>query len=167
MGDTIRWTWMDGTHTTTSTSIPTGATTWNAPLDVDYPEYKYVVTVAGQYQYDCIYHAAMGMTGSITANPTGITPISGNVPIQYKLYQNYPNPFNPTTIIKFDLPANSNVKLTVYDIAGNEVARLVNQQLQAGSYSFNWNASAISSGVYLYKLQTERYSETHKMILVK
>ncbi|MCI0449356.1 MAG: T9SS type A sorting domain-containing protein [Chlorobi bacterium] len=93
--------------------------------------------------------------------------ISGNIPFQFNLYQNYPNPFNPATQIKFDIPKLSNVKLIVYDALGRVVAELVNEQLNAGSYSYDWNASDYPSGVYFYKLITDDYAQTRIMVLIK
>jgi hypothetical protein len=97
----------------------------------------------------------------------GINPICGEVPSKFSLSQNYPNPFNPTTTIKFDIPKSSEVKISIYDITGKELEVLVNEKLQAGTYQTTWNASNFSSGVYFYRLQTEDFSETKKLILLK
>ncbi len=98
---------------------------------------------------------------------TGFNNISSEIPKSFSLCQNYPNPFNPTTNIKFDIPKQSFVKLVIYDMLGREVATLVNEQLKAGTYQADWNAPAFPSGVYFYKLQTESYTETKKMVLIK
>jgi photosystem II stability/assembly factor-like uncharacterized protein len=100
-------------------------------------------------------------------DPIGITPISGNVPDRFALEQNYPNPFNPVTNIKFDIPKAGNVKLVVFDIAGREVAELVNWELDAGRYNFDFNASNLASGVYFYRIQAAGFTDVKKMILVK
>lgn len=97
---------------------------------------------------------------------TGINKNS-NVPDKYKLNQNYPNPFNPATEITYDLAGPGNVKLTVYDMSGKEISTLVNDHQPVGNYKVEFNASNYSSGVYFYKLETEKFSETKKMILVK
>ena len=97
----------------------------------------------------------------------GIKKISELVPSSFSLSQNYPNPFNPTTKISFDLHKSSHAKLIVYDILGKEVATLVNEKLNAGSYKVDWNASDYPSGVYFYRVQTEDFSETKKMVLLK
>jgi hypothetical protein len=88
-------------------------------------------------------------------------------PGNYTLEQNYPNPFNPSTNIKYELPKNSFVKIVVFDMLGREVEALVNEKLSPGSYSIDWNASQYPSGVYFYRLTTEGFSETKKMILLK
>jgi len=85
----------------------------------------------------------------------------------FSLSQNYRNPFNPSTTIEFDLPKSSEVTLKVFNILGEEVATLVSDRLSAGSYSYEWNASNLASGVYLYRLEAEGFVQTRKMILMK
>jgi hypothetical protein len=80
---------------------------------------------------------------------------------------NYPNPFNPTTKIKFGLPKAAFVKLTVYDILGREVAILANEQLKAGEFEADWDASSFPSGVYFYKMEAGEFVKTSRMVLVK
>lgn len=95
---------------------------------------------------------------------------SGNsVPENYKLHQNFPNPFNPETTISFDIPKVSNVKLTIYNALGREVAVLVNEQLTAGSYNYQLSADdyKLTSGIYFYRLSSEGFSETKKFVLLK
>jgi hypothetical protein len=89
------------------------------------------------------------------------------MPSTYLLQQNYPNPFNPSTTISFSIPTSEFVTLKVYDVLGREIATLVNENLSAGSYSYNFDASNLTSGVYFYKLQAGKYSETKKMLLSK
>ncbi len=89
------------------------------------------------------------------------------LPKNYHLSQNYPNPFNPSTVINFSIPAAGLTTLKVYNILGEEVATLVNKELTAGAYQFEFNASYLSSGVYFYKLQSNKYTEVKKMILMK
>lgn len=98
---------------------------------------------------------------------TGTQIINGEIPVNYNLSQNYPNPFNPVTNINFSLPKSGNVKLVVYDVTGNEVSMLVDENLQAGSYKYDFDASKLSSGTYFYKLTAGDFSEVKKMILVK
>ncbi|MBE2226939.1 MAG: T9SS type A sorting domain-containing protein, partial [Ignavibacteria bacterium] len=83
------------------------------------------------------------------------------------LMQNYPNPFNPETKISFELPVNAFVKISVYDLTGKVIAVPHSGDLSAGSYTLNWSAAGISSGIYFYRLETEKYSDTKKMIVVK
>lgn len=102
------------------------------------------------------------------SNFTGIISHTG-IADRYSLSQNYPNPFNPSTKIKFSIPAENqgNTSLVVYDITGREVSLLVNNELNSGEYEVEWDASAIPSGVYFYKLISGLFTETKKMLLVK
>lgn len=96
----------------------------------------------------------------------GINPVN-IIPEKFSLSQNYPNPFNPSTVLKFSVPVNSHVKLTVYNAAGQEIEQLVNSSYQPGNYEIEWNASSYPSGVYFYKMETSHYSSTRKMVLIK
>ncbi len=91
----------------------------------------------------------------------------GIVPKEFALAQNYPNPFNPTTTISFAIPSKSFVSLKIFDILGREVATIVSEEMPAGSYSKQWNAANISSGIYFYILQTGAFTQTKKLILLK
>ena len=85
----------------------------------------------------------------------------------YNLYQNYPNPFNPTTLINYELSEAVFVNLKVYNLIGENVAELVNEKQEKGSYLVEFNASYLSSGIYFYKIQTDKFSEIKKMILLR
>lgn len=111
-----------------------------------------------------IYAGKNGLV--VIDNTTSIDPLSV-VTGSYKLSQNYPNPFNPETKINFSIPNAGNVNLSVYDMTGREVANLVDEKLQAGSYEYAFNASHLTSGVYFYTLQTGNFRETKKMMLIK
>lgn len=100
-------------------------------------------------------------------DPIGIQPAATGIPEKYSLYQNYPNPFNPSTKIRFDIPNQGNVKLKVFDVTGKEILKITDAFLNAGSYSFTWNAQNMPSGIYFYRLEAGSYSETKKMILIK
>lgn len=103
---------------------------------------------------------------NVVGLPNGIAGES-TLPTEYALYNNYPNPFNPTTIIKYDLPEESQVSLKVYDVLGREVASLVDQKQAAGSYKVNFNASRLSSGVYFYRISAGTFVVTKKLMLMK
>ncbi len=90
-----------------------------------------------------------------------------SIPLEYRLEQNYPNPFNPTSTINYSVKENGYVRLKVYDIIGNEVAELVNRNLNAGYYSVEFNASELPSGVYIYTIQANNFFDSKKMILIK
>ena len=116
------------------------------------------------------YHAVLAHLnhGDYLGNCDTLTIItSPEQPAEFKLYANYPNPFNPVTNIRFNLPQTSHAKLTIYDVLGNEVATLTNEELKVGSYLVSWNATNYPSGVYFYKLETEGFTNTKKMVLLK
>lgn len=102
-----------------------------------------------------------------TGGGFGITTLSNEIPKKYLLDQNYPNPFNPKTIIRFDILKTSDVKITVFDISGKEVQRLVQQKLNAGKYSVDFDSGNLSSGIYFYSIIAGDFIQTKKMILVK
>lgn len=85
----------------------------------------------------------------------------------FRLDQNYPNPFNPSTNISFELPVASTITLEVYNLIGNKVATLINERLASGSHTANFDASNLSSGIYMYRIQTEDFVQTKKMLLIK
>ncbi|MCC7515678.1 MAG: T9SS type A sorting domain-containing protein [Bacteroidia bacterium] len=95
----------------------------------------------------------------------------GGVVKEYALAQNYPNPFNPSTTIRYQIPQDGIVTLKIYDVLGAEVATLVNEQKAAGKYEVNFSAtggaSALASGVYIYKIQAGSFASSKKMLLVK
>lgn len=93
--------------------------------------------------------------------------VEPSLPMEYDLAQNYPNPFNPVTQIQYTLPTDAHVQLVIYNSLGQKVATLVNGNQQAGRHSASFDATALSSGVYLYQLSTPGFSQTKKMMLVK
>ncbi|CAN5671739.1 hypothetical protein BH10BAC5_BH10BAC5_14750 [soil metagenome] len=102
-----------------------------------------------------------------SSTSTGITYNSSLVPEKFSISQNYPNPFNPSTKINYALALNTIVKIRIYDMLGKEVQTLVDANQPAGSYTVDFNASALSSGIYYYSISTPQFNETKKMMLVK
>jgi uncharacterized delta-60 repeat protein len=115
--------------------------------------------LASSYDMVAVKYSGNGLNSIIKA--------SGNIPEKFGLHQNYPNPFNPETKIKFDVAENTNVNIRIYDIRGKQVSQALNSELKAGSYEFNFNASALSSGIYFYTLTAGSFTETKKMTLIK
>ena len=105
----------------------------------------------------------------VTAQHSIVNSVTGNNsnPTKYSLYQNFPNPFNPKTKIRFDLPKNSKVKLTVFDILGREVTTLIDNVLEVGSHEVILDGSNLTSGVYFYEIDAGDYREMKKMVLLK
>ncbi len=100
-------------------------------------------------------------------NTVGVNNISTEVPKVFSLSQNYPNPFNPTTNIMFGVPKNSMVTIKVYDLLGREVAVLLNEQKQAGTYQVDFNAASLSSGVYFYRMEAGTFADIKRMVVIK
>jgi len=116
---------------------------------------------AGEYHYRL---KQIDNNGIFKYSPTVNVAI---LPNQFALYQNYPNPFNPSTTISYDLPTNDFVTLKIYDVLGNEITTLVNEQQQAGYHKINFDAFSLSSGMFFYTLQSGNKFLTNKMILIK
>ncbi len=106
-------------------------------------------------------------TATIVDTLVGISPVVNNIPHDFHLNQNYPNPFNPSTNISFALPKTANIDLTIYNINGQEIEKLYSGQMNEGAHSITWNASNYSSGVYFYKLTSDGFTDTKRMILIK
>ena len=97
---------------------------------------------------------------------------SAHLPVSYTLHQNYPNPFNPVTTLRYDLPEDALVNITIYDMMGRQVKTLINDQQTAGYRSLQWNATndlgqPVSAGMYLYTIQAGEFRQTKKMVLLK
>jgi len=137
---------------------------------------QYTAPGAGLYRYiarprSFIFNTlyAVGSTGGISkaSGLTGLEPVSNEIPKAFSLKQNYPNPFNPTTRFEFKIAKPGLVRVSVFDELGREVRTLVNENLQPGTYEISFDGSDLSSGVYYYKLVTQDFSESRKMILLK
>lgn len=109
-----------------------------------------------------------GSPGRINSGTTDIKELDSNkIPEQFVLYQNYPNPFNPSTTIRFSIPSSEFVTLKIYNTLGQEVIQLISKEMNAGTYSFNWNAGNIAGGIYYYRITAGNYSETKKLLFLK
>ena len=106
--------------------------------------------------------------GAVEYDPSAFVPQNKlSLPVIYSLYQNYPNPFNPSTTIRYEIPERSLVTIKVYDVLGNEVETLVNEEKQSGEFEVEFNANNLPSGIYFYRLKAGVFNETKKMILLK
>jgi hypothetical protein len=108
-----------------------------------------------------------GMVVWLNNETTDIKKFETVMPTTYALHQNFPNPFNPVTKIQFGLPNDGNVRLSIYNTIGQEIKVLINQQLSAGKYSVDFDASGLTNGIYFYRLQAGSFSQTKKLILLK
>jgi hypothetical protein len=122
------------------------------------------------YFVDQINGWAVGSGGTILHTTNGGVSFVGDETTyltEFNLSQNYPNPFNPGTTIKYSVPELSKVKLTLFNLLGEEVATLVNEEKVAGYYTVEFNAANLPSGVYFYRIQAGEFVQTKKMILMK
>jgi hypothetical protein len=136
---------------TTNTITVDGSLTWTSGLGVSLA-YSGTAPDIGAYEYN----SATSIDSTLTGVPTA-----------FELYQNYPNPFNPTTNIGFRIVDGGFISLKVYDILGNEVATVVDEEKPAGTYEVEFDASSLPSGIYFYQLQVSSFVSTKSMILIK
>ncbi len=140
--DTIHWVWLNGTHTTTSTSVPAGAATWDAPLNSSSPSFFYKVTVAGDYAYKCTFHQLMGMVGTFNASiRTGINTDRSTATITI-----FPNPFHDRLAFRFSSNDAYLTTVDVYDVLG---AKLKEYYYEAGGpvSDYTLNLADLNEGV--------------------
>ena len=102
-----------------------------------------------------------------SSSAVSISQIESGVAEKYELMQNYPNPFNPVTTIKYSIPERAYVNLVIYDMLGKEIAKLVSEVKNQGVYTVGWDASALPTGLYFYRIQTDKFTSTKKMMLIK
>jgi len=154
------------------------ATNPNPPTatSVNYPEFLVVdntnnqIWLADEYNNRILRYNISGIPTAIDAKDVG-----SSIPTGYSLYQNYPNPFNPTTTIKFRLPEASQVSLKIFDLLGREVVTLIDKELSAGYYDYQWNGEKLASGMYLYRLEAtssngntkQQFIQVKKLMLLK
>lgn len=170
-GDAVRWINILGHHNVKAdnnsfTSGPAAPAPW---------EFIHTFTVAGNNPYYCEPHGGPGGSGMagviIVQNPVGVGE-EKLIADKFELMQNYPNPFNPSTTIEFSIPNPGLVQLKVFNILGQEVKSLMNEEKSAGNYSVQFNASQFASGIYFYQLQAgspkgHAFVETKKMLMLK
>jgi subtilisin family serine protease len=123
--------------------------------------------LAGDVNLDNVRTAIINARVKYNSIITGIKDNNNQNPITFELNQNYPNPFNPSTVIKYSLAAAGNVTIKVYDILGNEIKTIVNENKAPGTYSVTFDAKGLPSGVYLYKLTAGNYTSVKKLVLLK
>ena len=163
VGDTVVWSGSFTTHPLSSVTIPQGAASFHVASGTTF---SYPVLIAGTYDYKCDVHT--GMNGSITATVTDVEEsVTALQPASFQLAQNYPNPFNARTFIKFNLPVAQPVKLKVYSVTGAEIATLLDGFMPAGEFTVPFDGSKLASGVYFYRLITEKYIDTKRLVLAK
>ncbi len=166
------------TNNPEGTRVKIGSIVWpNGSVYGRFQRYRYSLsqfsgqTIAIGFRYYMNLQDANGLLVQLddiyVGGSVGIENISSDIPKSYRLSQNYPNPFNPVTNIAFDIPKSSYAVLRVFDMLGREVAMLINEKLDAGSYRVNFDASNLSSGTYFYSLTTSNFSQTKKLTVIK
>lgn len=148
VGDTIRWVWTAGTHTTTSANIPAAAASWDSPLTSSTTQFEYVVTAAGSYDYVCTPHADLGMVGSFTATGT----LGINEEIVNNSVKIYPNPAVNLTNVMFNADKSNTAVLSVYDLLGNQVNKQ-DVSIRQGTNNLLLPVESMQPGIYFVELK--------------
>ena len=165
-GDTVKWVWVSGTHTTTSISVPSGATTWDNPISATSTSFEIQLIFAGTYDYHCSMHPTI-MTGTITVTAgTGFSDINVN-PNSVKAY---PSPFSNILSISFTVPESGVTKISIYDITGKQIRVLTDMNYDKGNYIVNWdgrnsNGEAVNHGLYFYMIENKGLSKASGKIV--
>lgn len=160
LGDTIRWVWIEGAHTTTSTMIPLGAQQWDAPLSISSQSYDYVPTISGKYNYQCTPHVSFGMVGNFTVmDPTGVPLFDFK-----EIVKTYPNPFMNSTTIEYSLTKPGSVNITFFNQFGKQVDMIKKLQ-EEGIQKVVWSPENLAGGVYYFRLEAEGQVVVRKLML--
>lgn len=162
IGDAIEWRNRDDImHSATSDDG-----IWDSGLLAIDETFTFVFTTEGIYPYHCSPHPFMVDT-IVVGNPTGIDDQLPSIPDQIELSQNYPNPFNAKTSIEYALPFESHVRIVIYNLLGQSIETLVDQDQAAGHYQVLWDAADAPTGVYFYRIEAAEFTATRKMLLAK
>ncbi|MCU0406574.1 MAG: T9SS type A sorting domain-containing protein, partial [Ignavibacteriaceae bacterium] len=157
--------WFDGVNVGSFPAPPGGVPQWGGLPNSNIKKLE-VMEIPGGYE---LWMSCLGRGIAVLTVNDGTTSIDNEEesPTSFMLSQNYPNPFNPTTSIQYAISSKQFVSLKVYDVLGNEIASLVNEEKPAGTYEVQFDASAFTSGVYFYTIRTSNFTNTRKMILIK
>lgn len=179
-GNIIHIVWVESPATGIGTLYykrsPNAGVTWDSGMQIvsnqsnlAYPSGSASGTAVHAVWNDCRFAALPEVLykRNPTGNTIGINNISSGIPESFALYQNYPNPFNSNTVISFQIAVNSLTKLIVFDVSGREITSLVNEQLLSGTYQVKFDGSNFSSGIYYYRMETDNFTDTKKLILLK
>lgn len=148
VGDTVRFTWVSGSHTTTSVSVPSGAATWTSTMSANVTVFDYVVTTEGQYGYKCNPHAGAGMVGTFSATLTGINDKFAAIKSSIAIA---PNPVLDQTTLSFNSDRSFKGSVKIYNATGDLVYD-DKMKVEAGDNSYSLNLSKLGSGLYYVNL---------------
>ncbi|MEW5799182.1 MAG: phospholipase D-like domain-containing protein [Bacteroidota bacterium] len=149
-------------------TVVTGSHNWSSSAETSNNENTLIVhskRIANLYLQE--FKARYLEAGGTDTIVVSVRRMDDVVPVEFALAQNFPNPFNPATTINFSIAAHEKTRLTIFDLLGREVATLVNQELNSGHYTVQWNASTLASGVYFYRLEAGNFIQTKKLLLQK
>ena len=107
------------------------------------------------------------INGAHLGTTTGVRIVNNDYPCEYKLIQNYPNPFNPTTKISYEVPKRTFVRLQIFNILGQLIQTLVDEEKQPGTFNVSWNAGNVPNGVYFYRINAGNFVDTKKMVVIR
>jgi len=164
VGDQVMWMWDNsaGQHTTTSTTIPAGAASWDEVIGQNSQMFTYTATVPGSYDYVCLYHQSMGMIGHFTVN--GTTGIAG-IPTAPSLFIKGSNPATKELVINYGVPLNSKLNLEMFDILGKPVRTFILSEKPAGTYTETYSVADLKKGIYILQLEASNVKTTSKIII--
>ncbi len=160
VGDTVLFLWGNGTHTTSSATIPIMAQPWDAPMSMNSPVFMYVPTVAGTYDYVCSFHPSMVASFTVSS-ATGLASIPS--PVQIMLNSN--NPVLSDLNIDFYLSNCGMVKIDLFNIIGNHVQNYVSEQLSAGFYKRTITVAELTKGIYFLEMQSQGNRMTKRIVI--
>jgi plastocyanin len=166
VGDTIKWVWMSGSHTSTSIKVPTGAATWNHPMNSASSDFEIQLTVAGEYDFHCNIHPSM-MHGAIFVAPaSGITSYNNASHFVHL----YPNPFLSNLSMSFTLKESETIKISIYDLTGKIVKVLANSNFEKGDHVISWDGKNetgenVNHGLYFYMIEMKGQSKASGKII--
>jgi len=156
-GDTILWIWDEGAHTTTSTSVPAGATTWDAPITASSPIYMYMPTVPGNYNYHCTPHSSMGMLGNFTVVGTAGIPVSSEPVLNIKVT-------GQELAVAFNSLSATSVDISIYDMTGKSV-RSLHSLTQGKNFNHTYSLSGMTRGMYFLQATAGAATITRKIVI--
>jgi plastocyanin len=157
VGDTVQWMWISGTHTTTSTSVPAGAATWNNSINSSISFFNYKVTVAGVYNYDCAIHTFM--TGTFTAtDPSGIASISTEPTFTWSMV-------NDEVTMQMNFNSATALSIHLFNLLGANVRTLGSLQNVVGTYNETFSLSGVPKGIYFLEVIAENRKIVRKIIV--
>ncbi len=162
VGDVIKWNHVDGTHTTTSDTVPAGADTWDAPITDNSTTFSYTITVAGHYHYFCTIHG-QSMSGVIEASdPTGIPALNPGFESTISVSSTNAN----SVSLHYQLNQSQHTNVALFNLAGNKTVQIVDQVLPAGDYNEQYQLSGnITSGVYFLIIESGNLRLTRKLVV--